>query len=82
MSPKFLGGGIVESGIFETDAGGITVGFDSRKSYASSQIFILNVLRDLVELLKDGVAPLSANYSRVLLRKSPLRTPEPPQRSP
>lgn len=47
---------------FETDAGEVTVSGESGQSYISGQLFVLNVLCDLIDLHKDGIDPHQATW--------------------
>jgi hypothetical protein len=47
---------------FETDAGEVTVSYESGQSYVSGQLHAITVLRDLIDLHKNGVDPHRATY--------------------
>jgi len=47
---------------FETDAGEVTVSYESGQPYVSGQLHLVTVLRDLIDLLKDGIDPHRAMY--------------------
>lgn len=47
---------------FETDAGEITVSAESGQGYSSGQAFLLSVLRNLIDLHKDGIYPHGARW--------------------
>ena len=47
---------------FFTDAGEVNISGESRGSYVSGQSFVLSVLRDLIDLSKDGSDPHRATW--------------------
>lgn len=54
--------GMDDEGIFETEAGPIRISGETGQGYISGQMFVLNVLRDLIELHKDGIDPYRATW--------------------
>jgi hypothetical protein len=47
---------------FHTDAGEVTVSYESGQPYVSGQLFVVTVLRDLIDLHKDGIDPHRATW--------------------
>lgn len=47
---------------FETDMGDVTVSGESGQGYVSGQSFVLNVLRDLIDLQREGIDPHRATW--------------------
>lgn len=47
---------------FDTDAGEVTVSYESGQSDVSGQLFVVTVLRDLIDLHRDGIDPERATW--------------------
>ncbi len=47
---------------YMTDSGQVIISGESGQSYVSGQSFVLNVLRELIDLVKDGVDPERATW--------------------